>query len=463
MSRAPDWDALSRAIAGDVVLPGSPDYEAVRKPAIARFHDVRPQAIVRCGTSTDVAETIGLARRVGLRMAIRSGGHCFAGRSSTQGIVVDVTPMRSVSVAGGLATVGAGARLGDVYDALAEHDLTIPAGCGPTVGIAGLTLGGGLGILGRTYGLTSDHLRSARIVLADGRVVECDDHHDEELFWALRGAGSGTFGVVTSLVFGTVPAPAATCFQLVWPHRHAAAIIDAWQAWAPAAPDELAASLLVTAAAAPDRPPEVTLFGAMLGSAADAADQLAELVARAGADPTSAVCEHLPYREAKRYLAEHGPADDWPQGHSFSKAEFFGRPLATEAIAALVENFSRGRVPGQSRELDFTPWGGAYNRVRADATAFVHRDERFLLKHSIVIDPAAATAEREAARRWLTRSWTAVHAWGSGRTYQNFPDPDLEDWAIEYYGSNLDRLVRAKWRYDPDGLFRLQQSLPSQV
>jgi FAD/FMN-containing dehydrogenase len=474
---APDWDALQRAIAGDVILPSSLDYESVRKPAIARFHDVRPQAVVLCETPADVSETISFARRTELQTATRSGGHCFAGRSSTGGVVIDVTPMRSVWVSGGVVTVGAGARLGDMYDTLAEHGLTIPAGCGPSVGIAGLTLGGGLGILGRKHGLTSDHLLGAQVVLADGRVLESDDHHDEELFWALRGAGGGNFGVVTSLVFKTLPAPVATSFHLVWPHAHAVAVIGAWQALAPAAPDELAASLLVTAAGDAEKPPVVNLFGVMLGTESDTAELLYELVSRAGADPTSAFSKHASYRETKRYLAKLGDAmagDDErfgdtsqgepsQQGHRFSKSEFFRRPLPTEAIAALVENLSKGRVPGQSRELDFTPWGGAYNRVRADATAFVHRDELFMLQHAVVVDPNAPTTEREAARRWLARSWASVHPWGSGRVYQNFPDPDLEDWAHAYHGTNYDRLVRVKARYDPGGFFRFQQSLSSHV
>src|SRR6266540_5709486 len=282
---APDWDALRGTIAGEVILPGSPDYELARKPAIARFHDARPRAVVRCKTPEDVAATIALARRSGLPTAARSGGHCFAGRSSTSGVVIDVTPMRVVSVSDGVATVGAGARLGEVYDTLDEQDLTIPAGCGPDVGIAGLTLGGGLGILGRRYGLTCDHLLAAQVVLADGRVVVCDDHRDQELFWALRGAGGGNFGVVTSLSFSTVPAPAATSFHLVWPHTQAVAVIQAWQAWAPAGPDELAASLLLTASGDIDRPPVVNVFGAMLGGESDAVDLLDELVARAGTDP----------------------------------------------------------------------------------------------------------------------------------------------------------------------------------
>jgi FAD/FMN-containing dehydrogenase len=468
---APDWGALQSVIAGDVVLPGSLTYESARKPAIARFHDVLPQAVVRCATPADVSETISFVRRAGLRTAVRSGGHCFAGRSSTEGIIIDVSPMHAVSVSGGAATVGAGTRLGDVYDALAKHDLTVPAGCGPSVGIAGLTLGGGLGILGRKYGLTSDHLLAAQIVLADGRVIECDEHRDEELFWALRGAGGGNFGVVTSLTFETLPAPAATAFHLIWPHTRAAALIDAWQTWAPFAPDELAASLLLTASGDVDRPPVVNVFGAMLGTQAETTELLDELVARAGADPASVFSKHASYRETKRHLAEHGPGDDRleqtsqglapRQGHDFSKSEFFGRPLPTEATVTLVKNLLEGRVAGQSRELDFTPWGGAYNRVRADATAFVHRDELFLLKHAVIVDPDAPAAEREAARDWLTRSWELVRPWGSGRVYQNFPDPDLKDWAHAYYGTNYDRLVSIKARYDPDDFFRFRQSLPN--
>jgi FAD/FMN-containing dehydrogenase len=450
---AADWDALQRAIDGDVVLPGSPDYDSLRKPAIPRFHDVLPQAVVLCRTPADVAETIRVARRTGLPTATRSGGHCFAGHSSTEGIVVDVTPMRSVSVSGEVATVGAGARLGAVYDALAEHDRTIPAGCGPTVGIAGLTLGGGLGILGRTHGLTADHLLAAQVVLADGRIVDCDQHHDPELFWALRGAGGGFFGVVTSLTFRTLPAPDATSFHLVWPPTEAAAVLDAWQAWAPDGPDELAASLLVTAAADLQQPPVVNVFGAMLGTEADTAVLLEELVARVGADPTSAVGKHQSYRATKRYLAEHGPGEERPLGHPFSKSEFLARPLPADAVAALLQHLSEGRVAGQSRELDFTPWGGAYNRVPADATAFVHRQARFLLKHAVVVDPDTPNAERQAARRWLARSWATVHPWGSGGVYQNFPDPDLDDPARAYYGGNLDRLLRVKARYDPDGFF----------
>ena len=165
------------------------------RPPIPLLEHLRPQAIARCRSAADVAEALAHARRHGLAVAARSGGHCFGGRSSTEGLLVDVGPMNGVTVGDGVATIGAGARLGEVYDALDAHGLTIAGGCGPTVGIAGLTLGGGLGILGRTYGLTCDQLLGAEVVLADGRVLEVSDG---DLLWALRGAGGGRFGVVTA-------------------------------------------------------------------------------------------------------------------------------------------------------------------------------------------------------------------------------------------------------------------------
>ena len=189
------------------MLPGDAAYEDARRPAVARFDGFHPQAVVRCRSAEDVAATIAVARRTGLELAVRSGGHCFAGYSSSDGIVLDVAPLAGVTLDGGIATIGAGTRLGAVYDALAPHGVTMPAGCGPDVGIAGLTLGGGLGVLGRQHGMTSDSLVGARVVLADGRIVDCDAEREPDLFWALRGAGAEGFGVVTSLAFRTCPAP----------------------------------------------------------------------------------------------------------------------------------------------------------------------------------------------------------------------------------------------------------------
>ena len=442
------------AIAGEVLEPGTDAYEAARRPPIGLFHHVRPQVIARCTTAADVAEAIAFARIGGLELAVRSGGHCFAGRSSTEGMLIDVAPINGVVVGDGVATIGAGARLGDVYDALEPHGVAIAAGCGPTVGIAGLVLGGGLGILGRKHGLTCDQLVAAQVVLADSRVVDCDEQRHADLFWALRGAGGCQFGVVTELTLRTVPAPTTTTLHLQWPYEDAAAIADAWQGWAPEAPDELAASLLVTAGPDPAAPPKVHVFGAMLGTEGEAMALLETLP-----EPTSADLQELPCRQAKRRLAEHGPGDEVPGAHGFVKSEFFRRPLPRDAIEALLDHLAAGRRAGEVRVLDLTPWGGAYNRVAEDATAFAHRGERFLLKHDVVIDAGATAEQRRSARDWLTRSWELVHPWGSGRVYPNFPDPELDDWPRAYHAGNLERLERVKAAYDPDGVFRFHQSL----
>lgn len=461
---AHDWGTLQSAINGEVVLPGSPAYERVFKPFNARFHEVQPQAIVLCGTPQNVSETISFLHRHGLENAVRSGGHCFAGNASTQGVVIDVTLMDSVSVSGGVATIGAGARLGKVYEALQEYNVTIPGGTCPAVGIAGLTLGGGLGILGRKYGVTSDLLIGAQIVLADGHILDCDESHHADLFWALRGAGSGNFGVVTSLVFRTVPVPEITNFHLAWPFHRAVNVIEAWQGWAPSGPDELAASLKITATGDGDQPPSVDIYGALMGTAPDAADLLDELVARSGSDPISSSSEQMTFSETRRFWAQLGTSEAPPpemaqQPYLFTKSEFFKRELPTEAILALVENFSLGRIPGEARELDFMPWAGAYNRVRPDATAFVHRDELFQLKHAVTVDPEAPPNNKADAHRWVLRSWESVHPWGSRRVFQNFVDPELDGWAEAYYGTNYDRLVRVKAQYDPTGFFHFHQSI----
>jgi hypothetical protein len=195
----------------------------------------------------------------------------------------------------------------------------------------------------------------------------------------------------------------------------------------------------------------------MVGSKADTAALLGELGERAGAPPASQLFEHASYRDTKRALAALGDPSD--AGHPYSRSEFFARRLPRDAIDALADHLGRDRVAGQARELDFTPWGGAYNGVAEDATAFAHRAERFLLKHTVVLGPDAAPAERRQARRWLDRSWELVRPYGSGRVYPNFPDPGLGDPGRAYYAGNEPRLRRVKARYDPDDVFAADGSI----
>ncbi|MGZ0153345.1 FAD-binding oxidoreductase [Kribbella sp. WER1] len=379
-------------------------YDGLRRPAQPRYAEIRPRAIARCASPDDVAEALAYARSRSLPVAPRGGGHCFAGRSSTTGLLIDLSPMDGVSVEDRRVTVGAGARLVGVYRGLYEYGLTLPAGCGATVGIVGLTLGGGLGLLGRRYGLTCDRLADATVVLANGNVVRGDD----ELLWALRGAGGG-FGVVTSLVFDAVPSPAATRFRIRWARERAADVIAAWQDWAPDAADDVTASLAV----AGDR---VEVFGASLGAFDRGPFADGELEVR----------DDLSWPALKASLSEDG---DGRVVHS--KSEFVHTALPRAVIADLL---------GTGCDLNFTPMGGAYNRVPADATAFAHRDERFLLEHT--------GPDRDAVRR----SWSVAHPHASGHAYPNFPDPEVPTRA--YHGVNYERLLTLKRKYDPTNTFR---------
>ena len=424
---------------------------------LARFAAIRPFAVRECAAPPDVAEAFSMARRAAQPVAVRSDGHCFAGRSSTTGVVIDVRPMSGVEVDGDRAEIGAGSRLAEVYAALAGHGRTIAAGCGPTVGISGLTLGGGLGILGRRHGLTCDQLLAATLVLPDGRVTEADD----DLLWMLRGGGAP--GVVTSLVFRTVPAPDSTAFRLVFPARAAAAVLDAWQACLPALDDAMAPSLVITAPDAGD--PVVTVFGAGPSDAA-----VDDLIGRLGVRPLSDERYHGSHPQVKQWLsadadrpdphrtdphrtdpnpadphqADPSPADPNPADRNWAylHSEFFRDLVPAERLIARLE---ADRRPGEERELDFSPWGGAYNRVAAGATAFPHRDARFLLKQTATVAPG------ERPGPWLDDSFALTRPYGTGGAYPNFPDPTL---ATEepYYLGNTARRARVRARYDPEGI-----------
>ena len=337
------------------------------RPAIARYAHVRPAKVVACETPEQVAKTLMTSERV----AIRSGGHSFAGCSTTTGTLIDVSPMNEVRLEGERATIGAGARLGAIYDALAPHGRTIVAGCGPTVGIAGLTLGGGIGILGRRHGLTCDQLVAATVVLADGRIVGTDDH--PELLWALKGAGGGRFGVVTEFVFETVPAERTTVFDILV--ARTPETVAEWQRWAPHAPGALAASLLVL-------DDEAHIFGAYLGSRDEARRQLAHL------DGAGRI-EELEFRAAKRWLADNGPSDN--RERPFFRSGFFNHPID----------------PPLDCKLDFMPLGGEFNTQRPTRPP------------TPIATRCSACTWRPPTRRPPIASWTGWTRSASTRTSPN--------------------------------------------
>lgn len=439
----PHLAEFGKSLDGELFTPGSPGYDAIRRPVNVAYGDVRPRLVVLCRSVSDVVDAVAYAAATGNRIAPRGGGHCFAGRSSTDGIVLDMSGLDGISLAaGGVATIGAGARLREVYAALHAHGRTLAAGCGPTVGIAGLTLGGGIGLLGRKHGLTCDRLVGAQVVLANGSVVDCDHDHEPDLFWGLRGAGGGQFGVVTSLRFDTVPEPMTVRIEAHWSDIALEQLVAAWQAWAPDAPDELVANL--TLVSEPGAPAHATLFGASTLDEGSTRELLQELIAGAGAAPAIELRSGLPYHDLKTTSAD---PRDVPRRALRIRSEFFSQPMARATLASLLTQLG-DPVTGGRRELTFTAMGGAYNRVAEAATAFAHRSERFLLEHIA-----------EATDPWVDGSWATAHADGSGRVYPNFPDPALDDWAAAYHAGNHPRLRAVKSAYDPHRSFDFPQAI----
>lgn len=402
----------------------------------------RKPRVVRGTTVAEVVAAVGQARATGEHLVPRGGGHCFAGRSSAGEVVLDLTGLDAVSVAAdGTATVGAGARLAQVYDELHANGRALPAGCGPTVGIAGLTLGGGIGLIGRKYGLTCDRLLGAQLVLADGSVVETDENREPELFWALRGAGGGQFGVVTELRFATVPAPVVTRVAADWVVRAPEELVAAWQAWAPGTPDDLTVNLALISQ--PGQAIRAVLAGAGLLAEDPTRELLQELSDLSGTPVPFQLRGGLSLRDLKRSFAD--PPDAPHHTTLRIRSEFFGHALTDGVLDALL---TRLRAGGGPRHLSFTAMGGAYNRIAPDATAFAHRNERFLLEH---------VARR--ADPWIDASWTTAHADGSGHVYPNFPDPALADGPTAYHAENLARLRTVKNTYDPGHFFHFPQGL----
>lgn len=235
------WSELAAVLTGRLVLPSDPSFAVDKLLYNQKFDDLVPSAIAYCQTATDVRRCVDYARSHGVQIAARSGGHSYGGYSTCPGLVVDVTAMAGAAVAEGARTavVGPGARLVDIYSQLGDSGVMLPGGSCPTVGIAGLTLGGGIGVFGRNYGLTCDHLVSLDVVLADGSLVTASPDSHSDLFWASQGGGGGNLGIVTSFTFRVDPVPPIALFTLEWPWTAAPDVLGSWLAWVHNTPQEL--------------------------------------------------------------------------------------------------------------------------------------------------------------------------------------------------------------------------------
>ncbi|MFJ8083316.1 FAD-binding oxidoreductase [Streptomyces sp. NPDC096205] len=468
---AAGWAALARDLDGSLIRPGDASWAAARQLYNTRFDGLKPAAVAYVAHTADIRTVLSYAKAHDLRVAIRNGGHSYAGWSSGNGrLIIDVSKLSRVRASGGEAVVGAGAKLIDVYRALAARGTTIPAGSCPTVGVSGLVLGGGHGVVSRAYGLTCDSLTQATLVTADGRQLVANARDNKDLFWALRGAGNGNFGVVTELRFRTHPAPQAVSAYMSWPWSKAAAVVKAWQEWGPSQPDEIWSSLHLANAAGGT--PTVSVAAFSLGTYGELQNAVDRLADRIGASATSVSLRRRSYEEAMEVYAGcssfatdaqcHLPGSTpgrSPRGALgretyAARSDFFDRSLSAAGIRTLLSQIRS--VRGGTGSIALTALGGAVNRVSPTATAFVHRRSRMLAQY---IGAWRAGTSGSTAQSWLTEAHHAMRPYASGAAYQNYTDPTLTNWRKAYYGDAAPRLAQLKKQYDPERVFTYPQAL----
>ncbi len=461
----PRLASLARAVKGPVITPANGAYEAARLVFNERFDNIRPLGVLRPASIADVRQAVAWADRTRVRLAVRSGGHSYAGYSTTSGLVVDLRQFGGVHVdrAAGTVTIGGGARLIDVESTLAGHGLAIPTGSCATVGIGGLAQGGGVGFASRAYGTTSDNILSLGIVTADGRYRTANAKQNADLFWACRGGGGGNFGIVTHFVLRVHPGPNVSYFFASWDWAQATEVVQAWQRFAPHAPDGLfSICSLGTGATGP----RLQVFGQFLGSQSKLEAILRPLTRVAGARLTLGSSSYLDAQLRwagclgktvdQCHLAGETPGGALRRSAFVGKSDYFDKVLPSVGVATITTWIERAQAAGLSGALLLDSLGGAINRVPAAATAFVHRSS---LNSGQYFASWADPTKAAPTLAWSRGFHAAMRPYVSGFAYQNYIDRDLAGWEHAYYGANYERLQHVKKQVDPEGLFRFAQGI----
>jgi FAD/FMN-containing dehydrogenase len=443
-------EMLGSMLRGRVVAPADADYEAMRLVALSQFDTRRPAAIVRVANPADVATALNFAQATDLPLAVRSGGHSTGGYGVADGaLVIDVRDLNAIDIdpVARTAWAGAGCTAGEVTHAVEQHGLIVGFGDAGTVGIAGLTLGGGIGYLARKHGLTIDSLLAVEIVTAAGDILIADETHHPDLFWAVRGGG-GNFGVVTRFKYRLHPLPSFTGGPLVFPP--VPEIIAAFVRLADEAPEELTSiAMVMPLPPAPFIPAEAQgklAFVAMMAYAGDLeAAQQALAPFRALATPLADLVGPAPY--SSLYMLDPPPE---ARGMVAIRSRFT-RHFGLDDARALVDAAVKCTAPMSMSQIRVL--GGAHARVAADATAFAHRGTRFMV--SFLAMYGGGPDDIAAQERWVGESVAAVAPVSEG-TYVNFlGDGESKGVASAYPTATLARLRDVKRRYDPENLFRL--------
>jgi FAD/FMN-containing dehydrogenase len=452
-----DYAALAGKLSGRLLRPGESGYTGATRSYNPLFDARQPAAIALCAKPADVQACVAAAAVSGTPIAARSGGHSYAGYSTPDGaLVADLAGLAGISLnPDGSMVVGAGARLIDVYAAAGNAGRAIGAGSCPSVGIAGLTLGGGIGVLGRKFGLTCDQLTSATIVTPDGVQRTASANSEPNLFWGLRGGGGGNFGIVTSFTFATAPSPAVQIFTMQFPAGSVGAVLGGWQQWATAAPDELWSTCNVAGGS----PTTCSVTGTFVGSSSALTAQLSALTRATGVSPSSRYVLSKSYLDAMRYFA--GCSSESIEqcrlntdGGKLGRESFVASSrMVTSPIGdpGAIASLCAGKA---GLNLVFDALGGAIGRVPSDATAFPYRSAvaSVQIYQKLNISESAATQVVGEVRDTL--------AGPLGTTgYVNYIDPAMPNWGQAYYGNNLARLHQVAGQYDPHGVFSFPQAI----
>ncbi|MCP3760698.1 FAD-binding oxidoreductase [Streptomyces sp. TBY4] len=437
---------LRGRLRGPVFLPGDEGYDDVRKVFNAMI-DRWPALIVRCTGVADVIAAVDFARDASLLVSVRGGGHNVAGHAVCDGgVVIDLSAMKSVRVDPGSRTARAegGCTWGDFDHATQAFGLATTGGIVPSTGIAGLTLGGGIGYLNRKFGLACDNLLSADVVTADGEFLTASATENEDLFWGLRGGG-GNLGVVTSFEYEVHDVGPVLGGELVYPLDQAEEVLRFYRGWSSEAPDEVRAD--ATLLSGPEGP-ALAIIVCYCGAVDDGEKVLQPL--RQFGSPMMDAIAPVPYATVQNLLTEvfqPGLRHYWKSG--------FVREFSDEAIGAIVDSFASA-VPPPFAAVAIEHLGGAISRVGEGDTAFSHRQAT----HSLLVlrmwqDPAES-AENMA---WGRACYDAAEPFLDNGVYVNYLGDEGEARVRAAYGAGYERLVEVKTRYDPTNLFRLNQNV----
>ena len=452
------YHELAAAVRGDLIVPGDPGYDEARAVYNGMI-DKHPAAIVRCRDTADVISCVRFARRHGAEIAVRGGGHSGAGLGVGDGaLVIDLSLLRSTTVdpVGRTVRADAGCTWADVDHATVEFGMATPSGFVGSTGVAGLTLGGGIGYLSRRFGLTVDNLLSADVVLADGTFVTASEHSHPDLFWALRGGG-GNFGIVTSFTFrcqdigehGTIIGG-----PVLYDLADTPEVMRWYRELLPSLPEELSGWIgLITIPPAPPFPEE--LWGRKAcgivwcyTGAHDRADAVIEPVTTYGS-PLLVGLQPMPFDVLQSAFDGLYPAGlQW-----YWRTDFFNE-ISDTAIDVHVKYGAQ--LPTGHSTMHMYPIDGAVHRVPAGATAFAYRDGGWA---GIIagVDPDPANAG--LISQWATDYWQELHPTSAGGAYINFMMNEGQDRIEASYRGNYERLAQVKNRYDPDNIFHINQNI----